>query len=799
MVGQGSPHARHGCAQALGSHCLHGVRAPLCDIGQALLGTDHLAVRSGVHVGVHQGVGEQGGLPRESLGQVEDPVLGPEHVGLGVVRHQADEPLGHTPGPEEHRAIEGVEPGMGDGGGVADIVQGGRRHEQGRLEVVEEHRHSCGHGASRLDVGPAGPHVAEQLTGQCLGLSRVGHMTSGHMTSGHSGANHRRLLVKGHHRNHRGEPGHRQGLTAPPGGTGGRRPWARAHSTEAPAYPRAGHPHAASVTVVNTKDELRQVIIDAAAELFAQHGYEAVGVRQVAQAAGVSQYRVRNETGGRAELFASVMAEKVSSDAASQIAHAVEAPNETPPLAAIVAAGAAVFASPERSWDLLELEALTRSHRDEQLREIETERIQARWDNMRTVVERVRAAGGVDQDVDDAALTHFAVALSAGLALVDPVITDQPQQAAWDSLMARIGIAMAPVDMLLEADHEARSYWRLFIDVPDRPGGVDRFIRAMATLHGYTLALDVVGSHDGIRTLDMRMTAPGSVTEETLLAAALSAGTNAYITRGSPDDALDLTTSLLDGSAELISNPGWAPFAAMRMVSADQVDVVKATKGAKDASDVLRLQWTPERHVLLRRQWAPFTRVEQARASALLRLSAAIAVAAGDPDAQGWVEQVKDGTVWIRLAHPDDADAVTAMHQRCSDRTLYLRYVSPGDWQEIQMRRLTGGHSGATLVATGPDGTVIGLGNVFPERPDDEHSAEIALLVEDAHHGEGIGTALLRSQLRMAERMGFQEVVAVVLADNAAMTRMLERTGLTWSKEYEEGTLTLRAPIQSPR
>jgi AcrR family transcriptional regulator/RimJ/RimL family protein N-acetyltransferase len=550
--------------------------------------------------------------------------------------------------------------------------------------------------------------------------------------------------------------------------------------------------------VVITNAELRRAIIDAAAELFAEHGYEGVGVRQVAQEAGVSQYRVRKETGGRAELFASVMAEKVSSAAASQIAHAVEAPNETPPLAAIVAAGAAVFASPERSWDLLELEALTRSHRDAQLREIETERIQARWNNMRTVVEAVRAAGGVDQDVDDDALTHFSLALSAGLALVDPVAVDKPQQSAWDSLMARIGIAMAPVEMLLEADHEARSHWRIFIDVPDRPGGVDRFVRAMATLHGYTLALDVVGAQDGVRTLDMRMTAPGSVTEATLLAAALSAGTNAYITRGSPDDALDLTTTLLDESAELISNPGWAPFAAMRMVSADQVEVVKATKGAKDASDVLRLQWTPERHVLLRRDWAPFTRVEQARASALLRLSAAIAVAAGDPDAQGWVEQVKDGTVWIRLAHPEDAEAVTAMHQRCSERTLYLRYVSPGDWQEIQMRRLSGGHSGATLVATGPDGTVIGLGNVFPETPDNEHSAEIALLVEDAHHGEGIGTALLRRQLRIAERMEFQEVVAVVLADNTAMTRMLERTGLAWSKEFEDGTLIMRAPIQSP-
>lgn len=542
----------------------------------------------------------------------------------------------------------------------------------------------------------------------------------------------------------------------------------------------------------------RRAIVDAAAELFAQHGYEGVGVRQVAQKAGVSQYRVRKETGGRADLFAAVMAEKVSSDAASKIARAVQAPDEVPALAALVAAGAEVFADPERSWDLLELEALTRSHRDEALREIETKRIQTRWDNLRTVAQRVRATGDLDKGLDDAATTHYALALSAGLALIDPVITRKPEQQAWDALMARVGIALAPVPMPLDSPEsleQPRTSWRLFVDVPDVPGSVDRFLRAMSALHGYTMAVNVVGIEDDKRTLHIRMSAPESVSEQALLAAALSAGSNAYMTREEPSAASDPTTTLVDATRELIVNPGSAPFAAMSILSADHVEVVKATEGDHDASDVLRLQWTPERHVLLRRDWAPFTKVEQARASALLRLSAAIAAAAGDSDAGGWVERIKDGTVWIRLAHPEDAEAVAAMHRRCSERTLYLRYVSPGDWQTIQMRRLSGGHSGATLVAVGPAGAIIGLGNVFPERPDDGHSAEIALLVEDAHQGEGVGTALLRSQLRVAELMSFAEVVAVVLGDNRAMTAMLERTGLSWSKQFEDGTLTMRAPI----
>ena len=546
---------------------------------------------------------------------------------------------------------------------------------------------------------------------------------------------------------------------------------------------------------MTTDEQIRRRIIDVAAELFAQHGYEGVGVRQVAQEVGVSQYRVRKLTGGRAELFAAVMAEKVSSDAADRIARAVEAPDELPPLAAIVAAGAAVFAAPQYSWDLLELEALTRSHRDTELHEIESVRIQERWDNMRAVVRRVREAGGIDGDVDDDALAHFSLTLSVGLAMLDPVITRKPTQLNWDAMITRIGTAMAPPRMLLRAEEEPRSYWRILIDVPDRPGGVAMFIRAMAALYGYTVAVYVVGSGEGTRTLDMRLTAPSSVTEQTLLAAAMSAGSNAKISPGSPDDALDLPTRILDASTELVTNPGWAPSVAKHLVAADHVEVVRATKGQDDGPDVLRLQWTPERHVLLRRTWAPFTRVEQARASALLRLSAAIAVASGDADAQGWVEPVKDGTVWIRLAYPEDAEAVGEMHRRCSDRTLYLRYVSSGDWHEIQMRRLSGGHSGATLVAIGDEGRIIGLGNVFPERPDENTTAEIAVLVEDAHQGEGVGTALLRRQLKIAERMGFSEVVAVVLTENGAMTRMLERTGLTWSTRIEEGSSTMRAAL----
>ena len=151
--------------------------------------------------------------------------------------------------------------------------------------------------------------------------------------------------------------------------------------------------------------------------------------------------------------------------------------------------------------------------------------------------------------------------------------------------------------------------------------------------------------------------------------------------------------------------------------------------------------------------------------------------------------------MWIRLARPEDAQAVAAMHERCSERSRFQRYFSLTEWRDIQLRRLAGGHRGATLVAMSRDGAIVALGNVFPESPDDATTAEIALIVEDAHQGTGVGTALLRRMLQVAPTMGFTEVVAHVLADNAGMKHLLETTGLEWTTTVESGVSSMTAPL----
>jgi AcrR family transcriptional regulator/RimJ/RimL family protein N-acetyltransferase len=544
-------------------------------------------------------------------------------------------------------------------------------------------------------------------------------------------------------------------------------------------------------------DELRQRIVDVAAELFAENGYGGTKLQMVAARAGVTPRTVTRLTGGRTRLFGQVVAAKLTSEAADRLAAAAVAPEAEPPLAVLLEAAGEIFAAPQRSWNVLELEALIRAHRDEDIRGLESARVHKRWANVKTVTEQARRAGGIDNDIDDGAFVHFALALSVGLAMVHPVVDRQPSQASWNALMARIGAALAPAELLLTADHEARTPWRLRIDIPDRPGGLALLIRALSTLHVHVVATAMLASGGGTRTIDLAVTVPEKVSADTLLAAAMAAGSNGHVTEGSPEDGLDLPSRVLDFATELVTNPGSAPLAAATLVEADHFEVTDAGEGQDDDADVLRLQWTADRHVVLQRDWAPFARAENTRASALLRLAAAVSRIAGDAETPGWVEPIKGGaTVWIRLARPEDADAVAAMHGRCSAQSRYLRYLSGANkWRDISLRRLSGGHRGATLVVMSEEGAIVGLGNVFPAEPDDGHGAEIAVIVEDAYQGRGIGTRLLRHLLELAERIGFHEVVAIVLAQNTMMLRVLEATRLDWTRELEEAVVTMRAPL----
>ena len=530
----------------------------------------------------------------------------------------------------------------------------------------------------------------------------------------------------------------------------------------------------------------RARILAAARQLFEDRGVAETSRRDVASAADVATRSVTAFAANRSDLLARVTADLPFPPTSQRMQDQAVAGDATP-MDTILGAARDALGAPASVWDVIELQAVALAPFDPTLQDVVRARIALRWEAARAVVRQLRGEGAVDPTIDDDAAALHLVAMGAGLALVEEYTPHRVDTAAWTRLTARLLESLAATDPPGSTYEGEKVPWRIRVVAPATPAATARVLRIMALLKADIVTLFTHAQDDDTQLVDMIASVPDSLDRDALTTALASAAHRVLVARGLPDDEDDLVTRILDAAAQLVRNPDGAPRAAADLVLADSWTVEPATEGEDASVDVMRLQWTPDHHVVLRRTDSPFVAVERARASALLRLVEAVASAPAGTGGFGWVERLGDGTrVTIRLARPEDAEAVAEMHSRSSEQTRYQRYFAPiSEWRGDQLRRLAGGHRGATLVAQDARGNIVGLGNVFPDRPGETQTAEIAVIIEDAWQGRGLGSRLLRHLVDLARRQGFEDVIALVLATNSGMVQLLNRMDLTWTPEED--------------
>ena len=84
---------------------------------------------------------------------------------------------------------------------------------------------------------------------------------------------------------------------------------------------------------------------------------------------------------------------------------------------------------------------------------------------------------------------------------------------------------------------------------------------------------------------------------------------------------------------------------------------------------------------------------------------------------------------------------------------------------------------------------IVGGGRYVVDEPG---QAEVAFTVVDKYQGRGVGAALLRHLAMIARQAGLRELVAYVLADNRAMLKVFEKSGLKYSTTRESNTINVR-------
>ncbi len=155
-------------------------------------------------------------------------------------------------------------------------------------------------------------------------------------------------------------------------------------------------------------------------------------------------------------------------------------------------------------------------------------------------------------------------------------------------------------------------------------------------------------------------------------------------------------------------------------------------------------------------------------------------------------------TSLVRTRHGtlDDVEAVVALHTRCSPETLRRRFHVPLPAVSGRLaRQLLAPPRGWSVLAEQCD-ELVGLGCAGPLSAT---RLEVGLLVEDACHGSGIGSRMLRELARDARVRGFRDLVCLAEPDNGSLLPTVRRAGLEGVPSWVDGLLEVVVPLPAGR
>ncbi|MGA4862900.1 GNAT family N-acetyltransferase [Streptomyces lavendulocolor] len=354
--------------------------------------------------------------------------------------------------------------------------------------------------------------------------------------------------------------------------------------------------------------------------------------------------------------------------------------------------------------------------------------------------------------------------------------------------------------------------WRMRTTVRDEPGSLAALCTALAHLHVDILTLQTHPLADG--TVDeFLLRAPASLPAAALTReVAAAGGTQTWTERADAHDLVDTPARVLGLATRTALDAAELPLALRQLLGRCTIHSLPAVsptgrptgatapvEGALEEGDtVMRLRDPNGGAITVERPYLPFTPTEFARARALVELDARLGPRI--PRSQDVLTLPEGNEITVRRADQGDLEAARAMHDRCSDRTLGLRYHGPVGDAGSYLNHLLSPRFGRTLAVETASGRLVALGHLLW----DGDETEVALLVEDDWQRRGIGSELLDRLVGLALEAGCESVYAVTQSSNTGMVAAMRGLNLPLDYQIEEGTLVITArltgiPARRPR
>ncbi|MET9373543.1 GNAT family N-acetyltransferase [Streptomyces sp. NPDC002992] len=162
------------------------------------------------------------------------------------------------------------------------------------------------------------------------------------------------------------------------------------------------------------------------------------------------------------------------------------------------------------------------------------------------------------------------------------------------------------------------------------------------------------------------------------------------------------------------------------------------------------------------------------------------------------------GTARIRPITVDDADRLVSFYEQVSDESKYYRFFAP--YPRLSAKDVHRFTHHDFVDRVGLAATVGGefIATVRYDRIDDRgrpagapaDEAEVAFLVQDAHQGRGVASALLEHIAAVARERDIRRFAAEVLPANTKMIKVFTDAGYTQKRSFEDGSVRLHLDLE---
>ncbi|MEA3019774.1 MAG: hypothetical protein QOI47_1298 [Actinomycetota bacterium] len=188
-------------------------------------------------------------------------------------------------------------------------------------------------------------------------------------------------------------------------------------------------------------DALRERLVGAAAEVFSEKGYDGARVQDIASRAGVTTGAIYGRFTGKAELRRAANAARSTAELDELFASHVF---DGPATHILPTLGAHLVTRRSTTQRALLLEAFVAARRDPEVKRLVREIVEERAARLATLVERVKTAGGISEELDTLAVIRFCHAIGLGFLLFEAIDLPQAEPGPWEEVIARLVTAMRP-------------------------------------------------------------------------------------------------------------------------------------------------------------------------------------------------------------------------------------------------------------------------------------------------------------------------------------------------------------------